>query len=93
MTPSKALVSFWTPSRSAAANSSDSLSVFTTRVSNSAYFSRPFVRLQTMETRAAPRAPDSAAALPPPGAGASEPSFAVKSLSERSVSFMSMLLL
>jgi hypothetical protein len=32
-----------------------------------------------METNAAPNAPDRAAALPPPGAGVSDPNFAVKS--------------
>ena len=38
-------------------------------VSTSANFSRPWVRLQTMATSAAPSAPTQAETLPPPGAG------------------------
>ena len=41
----------------------------TISVSTSANFSRPWVRLQTMATSAAPSAPTQAETLPPPGAG------------------------
>ena len=88
MTPSKALVSFWTPPRRAFISSSDLVTVSITSDSNSAYFSLPCVSRQTMEISAAPSAPDRAAALPPPGAGALDASFSEKALTVMSVKIM-----
>src|ERR1700712_5011925 len=69
---------------------SDLASTSFSSASTSTYFFLPMVRLQTIDTRAAPMAPEIAAAPPPPGVGAALASsvrnFSMLSVSGRCVS-------
>ena len=69
----KASVSRCITSRNRCSRSRAFSRVSRARPSNSAYFFLPTVKDPTMAVRAAPRAPASAAADPPPGAGPQSP--------------------